>query len=579
MNNLDLTDLLGSDAGVSPAIHAAHPPVASAVAAGGGVAYDGADRLNRLADWQPALRSADADLLPSKDDLDARSLDTGRNDAYVAGGATIRKDSIVGTRFLLNAKPETKVLFGKEDETWEAEAQEEIETKFTLYAESDQCWPDARRTKTLTDIVRLAVGVHLMNGESLQSAEWFDDGRPYASAVQTIDPARLSDPRDRIFAPFKGSRLRKGVESDTYGAPIAYYIRNAHQADYRNGGVNGYLDNMKWKRVPARKPWGRMLINHVYEELRPDQTRGVSAMVSALTEMRMTKHFRKTELERAVVAATYAASIESEIPTDVAAALGAANSGEGNATTQWMTDYLATIAQYSSGAKNLHMDGAKIPIFAPGTKLKIQNPGAASPQGDKFEQSLLRYIAAALGVSYEQLSRDYTQTNYSSARASLGETFKTMLSLKRIVADKTANFIYRLWLEEAINYNELECFKRRDMPRFYDGLNAEAFSSCEWIGAGQGQIDPLKETQASVLKIKNGLSTKETEIAKMSGGDWRKTARQIKRERDLDEKYGNPSVYDQNTKNMQNSLTAKPRDGGKAMADTDVDEGALEEAL
>ncbi|TIW02074.1 MAG: phage portal protein, partial [Mesorhizobium sp.] len=497
------------------------------------------------------------------------------NDAYVAGGATIRKDSIVGTKFLLNAKPETKLLFGKEDEQWETEAQEEIETKFTLWAESDQCWPDARRTKTLTDIVRLAVGVHLTTGEVLQSAEWFDDGRPYASAVQMIDSARLSDPRDRIFQPYKGSRLRKGVELDSFGAPQAYYIRNAHPADYRSN----VIVTPTWKRIPARKPWGRMIINHVFEELRPDQTRGVAAMVAALSEMRMTKHFRKTELERAVVAATYAASIESEIPQDVTAALGG-GAGDGNATTTWMNAYLNAITEYASGAKNLHMDGAKIPIFAPGTKLKIQNPGANSPAGDKFEQSLLRYIAAALGVSYEQLSRDYTQTNYSSARASLGETFKTMLAIKRSVADKVANFIYRLWLEEAINYKDLECFKRRDTPRFYDGLNAEAFSACEWIGAGQGQIDPLKETQAAVLKIKSGLSTQETEIAKMSGGDWRKTKRQIARERALDKKFGNPSIYDQTDPNMTNSLSATPNDGSKAEAvgEDQVREIAREEA-
>lgn len=561
MSAFDLTDLLGSGAGVSPVSEAVRPPVASAVATGG-VAYDGADKLNRLAMWQPPLRSADADLLPVKDDLDARALDTIRNDAYVAGAATIRKDSIVGSRFLLNAKPETKLLFGKDDETWETEAQEEIETKFTLWAESDQCYPDAARRKTLTDVVRLAVGVHLACGEVLASAEWFDDGRPFASAIQMIDTARLSDPRDRLFGQYK-NRVRKGVEIDAYGAPIAYYIRNAHPADYRAFSSLS-MDAMKWKRVPARKPWGRMMVLHIYEEMLAGQTRGVASFVSALSEMRMTKHFRKTELERAVVAATYAASIESEIPDDVRAALGAAGD-EGNATTTWMSDYLSALTEYSSGAKNLHMDGAKIPIFAPGTKLKIQNPGANSPAGDKFEQSLLRYIAAALGVSYEQLSRDYTQTNYSSARASLGETIKSMMSIKRIVADKTANFIYRLWLEEAINYNDLECFKRRDMPRFYDGMNAEAFSACEWIGAGMGQIDPLKETQAAVLKIKSGLSTKESEIARIHGGDWRKVARQISRERELDAAYGNPSIYDNtDTKDMINSLSGSPREGAEA---------------
>lgn len=561
MSEFDLTDLLGSDAGVSPVPEAVQPPAASAVAAGG-VAYDGASKIDRLSMWRPPLRSADADLLPVKDELDARALDTLRNDAYVAGGAAIRKDSIVGSRFLLNAKPEIKILFGEDDEVWETEAQEEIETKFTLFAESDRHYPDAARRKTLTDMVRLAVGVHLGGGEVLASAEWFDDGRPFASAMQMIDTARLSDPRDRLFG-LGDRRVRKGVEIDTYGAPIAYYIRNAHPSDYRFGSLLN-PDAMTWKRVPARKPWGRAMILHIFEEKQPGQSRGVAEIVTALSEMRMTKHFRKTELERAVVAATYAASIESEIPDDVRGALGA-DAGDGNATTAWMNDYLAAISEYSSGAKNLHMDGAKIPIFAPGTKLKIQNPGANSPSGDKFEQSLLRYIAAALNVSYEQLSRDYTKTNYSSARASIGEAQKSMMSIKRIVAEKTANFMYRLWLEEAINYNELECFKRRNLPKFYEGLNAEAYSACEWIGAGQGQIDPLKETQASVLKIKAGLSTKEIEIAKSHGGDWRKIARQIARERALDAKYGNPSIYDNtDTKDMTNSLSGSPREGADA---------------
>lgn len=557
----DFSDLLGTDGVVSPPPPAVQPPAASAVAAGG-VVYDGASKLDRLSRWQPAIRSADADLLPEKTNLDARARDTFRNDAYVAGGGAIYKDSIVGSRFLLNAKPETKILFGADDEKWEAEYQEEVETKFTLWAESPQNWVDAARRNNFTSMIRLAVGVDMSGGEVLASAEWMPkDGRPYRVAVQMIDADRLSTPSDIAF--LTNNRIRNGVERDRRGAPIAYYIRNSHPNE---GPFLDYSDlsMMTWTRVPARKPWGRPMILHLFEQLRPDQTRGISKIVSALTEMRMTKHFRKTELERAVVAATYAASIESELPDHVPEALGAAaNAAEGNATTTWMEQYLEAISEYNSGAENLRMDGAKIPIFAPGTKLKIQNPGAESPVGEKFEQSLLRYIAAALGVSYEQLSRDYTQTNYSSARAAMGETWKTMQAKKKLVADGTANFIYRLWLEEAINYNQIEALKRRDIPRFYDGINAEAYSACEWIGAGQGQIDPLKETQASVLKLKAGLSTKEIEIAKFSGGDWRKVSRQIARERALDKFYENPSVYDQtDTKNLENSLTAEPNDGG-----------------
>jgi len=45
----------------------------------------------------------------------------------------------------------------------------------------------------------------------------------------------------------------------------------------------------------------------------------------------------------------------------------------------------------------------------------------------------------------------------------------------------------------------------------------------------RGQIDELKETQAALLRIKGGLSTFESEIAKQ-GGDWRKIFRQRARE-------------------------------------------------
>jgi hypothetical protein len=64
--------------------------------------------------------------------------------------------------------------------------------------------------------------------------------------------------------------------------------------------------------------------------------------------------------------------------------------------------------------------------------------GVNPTQGTNFEQSLLRYIAATLGVSYEQLSRDYTNTNYSSARAAMTETWKFMQARKKLIADRFA---------------------------------------------------------------------------------------------------------------------------------------------
>jgi len=178
----------------------------------------------------------------------------------------------------------------------------------------------------------------------------------------------------------------------------------------------------------------------------------------------------------------------------------------------------------------------------------------------EFEQSLLRDIAATLGVSYEQLSRDYTNTNYSSARAAMSETWKFMQSRKKLVADRLATIIYRLWLEEMINANMLKTFPAAKAGMLYSNkrlnMNFEAISRCDWIGASRGQIDELKETQAAVLRINNGLSTAEDELARL-GKDFRKVFRQLKREMVMKEALGilpNPT----DTTNQMNATTGNP---------------------
>lgn len=517
-----------------------------------GDAYEGASRTNQdLARWQPSMGSADADIIPGKEMLDARGRDIMRNDAYASAGDSLHRDSIVGAQYILNLKPETKVLFGKEDEVWETEYQEEVETKFRLACDSPNNWFDASRVCDFTQLVRLAVGVHLAGGEVLSTAEWMpNDGRPFRTAVQMVDIARLSDPQDRAY-PMQN--VRGGIEVDQRGAPIAYYLRRQHPVDYRYAfDTRAY----EWRRVMARKPWGRQMVFHCYEVIRPEQTRGISRLAASLKETRMGKTFRDTVLQNAIVNATYAASIESEMPpADLAARMGGEDGVEG-----LMADWMTAVNQYSDGAKNLSIGGVKIPFLPMGTKLQLRPAGSGGPLGTEFEQSLLRYVASAFGVSYEQLSRDYTNTNYSSARASMAETWKHMQARKKMVADRFANFVFRLWLEEQINNGQIEALKRANPPNFYEGLNAEALTACEWIGAGRGQIDEMKETQAAVLRLKTGLSTAEHEIARLHGGDYRNVFKQMKREQVLREGLGLPPLV-QDTQQMENALAGTPSEG------------------
>ncbi len=535
---MDVTAEIAAD------IEALVGPTGRDLAMGG--AFEGASRFDKaVALWNPGLRSADADLLPVKDTADARARDIIRNDGYVQSGAALRKDRIVGSLYLLNARPRYKLL-GK-DEKWAEEFEEEVETLFMAWAESPDNWVDAARTLNFTAMIRLAVGVDLYGGEVLGVAEWMRDfPRPFQTAIQMIEADRLRTPMQYMNDP----NVKGGIRMNRYGAPQTAYIRTYHPSDYLR-----FIDTSEYRAVAWRKPWGRAQVLHLHEQQRPDETRGISDLIAGLKTAKITSKFRDITLQNAVVNASYAASIESELPDEAVFQQIGAND-PGSAITAYAEAYLGAVAAYSGGARNMQIDGVRIPHLFPGTKLQLRPAGSPGGVGQDFEASLLRHLSAILGTSYEELTHDYTKTNYSSAKAAKGDTGSFMASRKKRVADGTANFVYSLWLEEAINNNRLTTVKSSD-ANFYDGLNKEAYCGAEWIGAGVTQIDELKETQAAALRIKYNLSTHQKETARL-GEDWRRIFRQREKENDILLKAG--LIVDPAEDEMMQASTGAPRE-------------------
>ncbi len=552
-----MTKIITEDPFIDELIHGDRK--VSASLGSGSSAYDGASTTSaELGMWAPPIMGADQELLPEKQIADARVRDIVRNDAYVANGIRIQQDGIVGEKFLLNSQPNYKVL--GLDEVWAEEFQQEVEAKFTLWAESIENYPDVTRTGTLTDLIRLIVGIHAMTGESLTAIEWLPDtGRPFNTAFQLIDLDRLSNPNGEMDTRF----LRRGVKRNRYGAPIGYYIREAASPYLYDGDFD-------WKYVPKYKRWGRLQMLHIYDQYRPDQSRGVSMLLSALKETKMGKRFRDVTLQNAVLNASFAASMESDLPPEVA--IAQAGGDDRLAVNRYATEYLSAIAEYTGGARNMRIDGVKIPVFFPGTKLKMQPVGTPGGVGSKFEDSLLRYTAAALNVSYSEFSKNYAEANYGNIRAELASTERRMRVQKRQTADRAATHFYALWLEEALNRGEITSMPR-NAPDFYQGLNKEAYIECSWIGASMGQIDELKETQAAVLRLNNGLSTREQEAARQ-GKDWRTMFRQLEREQKEAERLGLVFGADKNSKNMMNAANGTPsEEGAKPRSETKEESG------
>lgn len=497
---------------------------AQPMAVGGGL--EGAERTSRETfRWSPAIISPDRQINPSKEMADARSLDSVQNDGFAFGAVNTHRDSIVGSQFRLNAQPNLDILGA--DETWAEEFQTYVESRFNLLGDSEECWFDASGKLTFTGMVRLVTVGEIITGEVLGTVEWLRGAlRPFKTAIQLISPSRLSNPNDVPDERY----LRRGIKTDLYGRALGYHIRASHPTDFYND-----LETARWIYVPARKPWGRRQVIHIHQPMRPDQSRGISDMVAALKNMKMTRQFRDITLQNAVVNATYAAAIESELPKEVVfGALGAGQPGFGEV----LGSFMQALGDYVGNSDNLKIDGVKIPHLFPGTKLNLQPVGTPGGVGTAFEESLLRHTAATLGLSYEQFARDYSKTNYSSARASMAETEKHMASRKRAVAERFANMVYALWMEEEVNAGRVPMPAGKTAAEvFYDPVMREALLNCTWIGASRGQIDEKKETESAIMRIENNLSTLEKECARL-GDDYRQILRQRLREKKLMESMG-----------------------------------------
>lgn len=519
-----------------PAIVAEGAPVADGAFGG---SMEGASRISReMARWSPSFGSPDSIISRGKPLADARGRDIQQNDGYARGAVSIHQDSIVGSQYMLTCEPNITVLNSgsnagrsapKFDETWADEMSEIVEARMNIMAESEDCWLDAARQLTFTGQVRLAVGGYVWTGEVLASGEWIRQAqRPIKTAFQMISPSRLCNKNLLPNGPVMGSNgwtKSGGVTKDSNGQAIFYDIRQGYPSD---GGLRG----MTWDIVASRKPWGRRQIIHIMEPREPGQTRGIADMVSVLKQMRMTKNHADITLQNAVVQASYAAAIESELPPDAIKAMMGGDSGPQNFNIA-LSSYMGAMAAYIGEANGISIDGVKIPHLFPGTKLNTKQLGSPGGAGyTDYETSLLRHIAAALGIGYEEFARDFSRVSYSSARASMNTTGRFMRARKKMVADRFATQAFQMVFEEELSAGNIPLPRGVSPEYFYVPLMKDAFTACTWTGSGVGQIDELKETQAALLRIQGGLSSYQSEIGRF-GKDYRKVFRQRAKENTL----------------------------------------------
>jgi lambda family phage portal protein len=495
------------------------PPASARLA---GSAYQAADAAaQELASWLPALVSPDAAWLPERDTVAARAHDLVRNNGWAAGAVSRYLDNVIGSGLRLSAKPDWRAL-GQTAE-WADDWARSAEAAFRSWANDPDFTCDAEGTKSLGMLAGLAYRHFAIDGEALALPFWLPrrPGSRWATAIKIVHPDRLSNP---MGAPDTDT-LRGGVEQTPEGRPIAYHIRARHPGDWI--AMTG--DNYRWERVPARAPWGRRRVLHFYDPEAAGQTRGISKFVATLKRLKVSEKHDSTELMAAIVNSIFATYIESPFDHQL---LQEAMTGDDPTAVDELGKYQDLRAGFHAD-KRMTLNGVRIPTLFPGEKIGSITPTRPNTAFSAFQETCLRNIASALGLSYEQLSQDWSKTNYSSARAALLEVWKHLTRDREIFIQGFMNQIYALWLEEAISIGAVTV--PAGAPRFWE--NRAAWCGCKWIGPARGWVDPAKEVTASAMRLELGISTLEDECAEQ-GKDWEEVVAQRKRELEYMQKLG-----------------------------------------
>jgi lambda family phage portal protein len=145
--------------------------------------------------------------------------------------------------------------------------------------------------------------------------------------------------------------------------------------------------------------------------------------------------------------------------------------------------------------------------------MQFNNPSRPNAALDPFMRYMLREVAAGTGVSYESLSRDYSQSNYSSSRLALLDDRDLWRMLQQWFLRNFRLPLHREWMQMAV-------LARAIMPIRVEeyGVDPRKFDAVLFKPRGWSWVDPTKEVEAYKEAIKAGFTTVSDVIAQTGGG-------------------------------------------------------------
>lgn len=270
-----------------------------------------------------------------------------------------------------------------------------------------------------------------------------------------------------------------------------------------------------------------MQLFHIYEPFLPEYPRGISRLSVVLKKMKQLDRSHEADLDKAIITTNYVFAITSdEDPESVADMLSGANTEKSSqfAMQAGVEDLPADIADKRQEildqitSRYIKTTGGQIAHLFKGEDMKTVAPPNTIQTSADFARGHTKSVANGMGMSYELGSGDFDGISFSGGQMSLGIYEHSAGIERELYVHKFAKYVFRAWLDEAIDKGRVPALAREDGSEVEYWPNRDRVARCKFTGAKRVYIDPVKEGRKNEIRLGN-VTTSRTDIVNEEGGD------------------------------------------------------------
>jgi lambda family phage portal protein len=430
------------------------------------------DRLN--SGWTPVNATAEQTDSPQRDIIRARARDLERNSDIAEAIIGPLERNVVGTGIKVQAKVK------KPDRTDDDELNQQIEDLWIEWCKPRNC--DVTGQQSFGEMQCMAVRRLEVDGGIFFIKAYTKGAVPFCLQAREVDEL---DTSINYLPGLDKNRVLNGIEFDEYNKPVAYWFKKYTPDGYWTG---------KSERVEEKR------VIFLWQKIRPSQVREMSPLAKTVPRVRDVNEFVEAVSVKERILACLSIFITKQTP---AGGLGRGVAG-GKVDSQ-------------SGYQQQTVSPGMIKELQPGESVTAVTPSGQATSAKDFISTQQRLAGSGQGLSYEAVSRDMSQVNYSSARQGLLEDQRTYRIWQQFLIDHFLTEVYTEFVISSVLSGQL------NIPDFW--RDKSRYLKHTWIPPGWTWIDPLKEVKANESALNTGQDTLARLCAER-GEDWRDVLKQ-----------------------------------------------------